>query len=288
MNILISGKNSYIGTNLKKFLENYGHSVDELDTTDSSWETFDYSCYDAVVHVAAIVHENSRKANAEIFEKVNTVLPFEIAKLSKLSGVKHFVFLSSMAVYGQDKKLPFGNVIDKNTNINPVSMYGKSKYNAEKKLSTLISDDFYISFVRPPNVYGKGCRGNYMNVFKAITVRLPFFPYVYNGSKQSVVYIDNLSNLIRLIIESNTMGIYTPQDDLAPSTNDLVYAISLALGINKRFSKILGCFVRPFKYLKIVNKLYGGVSYDYDMSSHFDGKYRIVSFYEGIKKTFED
>ena len=288
MKILIAGKDSYIGTHIRDFLTSYNHQISELDTLNDSWKTFDYSSFDAIVHVAAIVHESAKIASEELFKKVNTDLPYNIAVLAKNVGVKNFVFLSTMAVYGCDKKLPKGNVINEKTELKPTTLYGKSKLEAEKMLSTLADDSFKVAFVRPPNVYGRDCPGNYMNIFKKIALKLPVFPYAYNDDRQSMLYIDNLSNLVRLIIENSAGGIFHPQDDFIPSTNDLVKAISSALNKKSRTSKFLGFFVKIFSFLGVVKKLYGGVSYEHTLSDSFDNVYRIVSFKEGINRTFCD
>lgn len=286
MKILIAGKDSYIGTHIRDFLTSYNHQVAELDTLDDSWKTFDYSSFDAIIHVAAIVHESAKVASEELFKKVNTDLPYNIAVLAKKAGVKSFVFMSTMAVYGCDKKLPKGNVIDEKTELKPTTLYGKSKLEAERMLSTLADDSFKVAFVRPPNVYGKDCPGNYMNIFKKIALKLPVFPYVYNDARQSMLYIDNLSNLVRLIIENLTDGIFHPQDDFIPSTNDLVNAISSVLNKKLHTSKFLGFFVKIFSFVGVVNKLYGGISYEYSFSNCFDYKYQIVLFQKGIHETF--
>lgn len=287
MNVLITGKGSYIGEHIRDYLLSKDYSVYELDTMSDKWKSFDYSHYDTIVHVAAIVHENAKNASEELFTKVNTELPYEIASLAKKAGVGQFAFLSTMAVFGCDKKLPKGNVVSSDTNLNPTSLYGISKLAAEEKLSELADESFKISIVRPPNVYGKSCQGNYMNGFRKISSKLSIFPYVYNDAKQSVLYIDNLSALVYHIIDNNSEGVFLPQDDYAPSSCEMVKAISDAIGKKTHFSKFLGYCVKPFSIIAIVKKLYGGVSYTEADSECFDGKYRIVSFQEGIRRTFE-
>lgn len=288
MRVLITGKNSYIGLHIRSCLEKYNYSVDEADMLTDDWKDYDFSNYETVIHVAAVVHENAKSSDWEKFKKVNVQLVKEVAAKAKVEGVKQFIFFSTMAVYGQDKKLPQGNVINKETPILPTSMYGKSKYMAEQILEDLADDNFKVAVLRPPNVYGKNCPGNYIAAFKTITKKLPFFPYAYSDSRQSFIYIENLSNLVRLIIEKKSCGIFTPQDDFIPSTNDLLKMIAKATGNKIHFSKFLGFFVRIFRFVPLVNKIYGGVSYDECMSNSFNCKYRVVSFEEGIKKTFED
>lgn len=288
MRVLITGKDSYIGLHIRSCLEKYNYSVDEADMLADDWRSYDFSNYETIIHVAAVVHENAKSSDWEKFKKVNVQLVRDVAVKAKSEGVKQFIFFSTMAVYGQDKKLPQGNVINKDTLLLPVSLYGKSKYMAEQILEELSDDNFKVAVLRPPNVYGKNCPGNYIATFKTITQKLPLFPFAYNDSRQSFIYIDNLSNLVRLIIENRSSGIFMPQDDFIPNTNDLLNMIAKATNNKIHFSKFLGFFVRVFRFVPLVNKLYGGVSYDECMSNSFDCKYRVVSFEEGIKKTFED
>lgn len=83
---------------MKEFPNDY--YVEELDVRDDSWKQFDFSKFDVVYHVAGIAHIKETKENASLYYKVNRDLAVEIAKLSKSYGVKHFIFMSSMSVYG--------------------------------------------------------------------------------------------------------------------------------------------------------------------------------------------
>ncbi|WP_259458607.1 NAD-dependent epimerase/dehydratase family protein [Streptococcus iniae] len=98
--VLITGANSYIGTSLEKWLQQSEeqYHVDTLDMIDPNWKTFDFSPYDSIFHVAAIVHKNEKQMNSDLYEKVNTKLPIELATIAKHSGLRQFIFLSSMSV----------------------------------------------------------------------------------------------------------------------------------------------------------------------------------------------
>ena len=288
MNILITGKNSYIGESIKTHLTRFGHNVSDVDTIGNEWQKIDYSSYDSIVHVAAIVHNDAKIASPELFQKVNTQLPFEIAKLAKKSGVKQFVFISTMAVFGAEKSLTKEySIVNSNTALNPISAYGQSKLQAEQLLKTLESDNFVLSIVRPPNVYGPNCRGNYIYLFRKLAKLLFVCPYAYTNIKQSMLYIDNLSELIRLVIENNSGGIYMPQDDYIPNTVDIITAIRKTIGKKTLNSKLLGKCVALFSKISIVNKIYGGVCYEETISNHFDNKYQIVPFEKGIELTYK-
>lgn len=218
MCILIIGKNSYIGNHIDEWLSQHGHQVEQLDVLTDEWKTFDYSPYDAIVHVAGIVHQPNCQ-DWDLYKRVNTDMPISIATMAKEQGVKQYVFFSTMGVYGVGKKLK-QNIIDEQTSLNSDSMYGKSKLMAEEGLLKLQDGTFTVAFVRPPSVYGKGCRGGYITGFTSIVRKLPVIPRAYENVKQSFIYIDNLSELVRLVIEKNLKGVFCPQDDKAVSANE--------------------------------------------------------------------
>lgn len=283
MRILIIGKNSYIGNHIDEWLSKYCHVVVQLDVLTDEWKTYDYSPYDAVVHVAGIVHQP--KCNDwELYKRVNTDMPIAIATMAKEQGVKQFIFFSTMGVYGLRKKL-VPNIVDEDTPLLAEDMYGKSKLMAEKGLMKLQDQSFNVVCVRPPSVYGKGCRGGYITGFTAIARRLPVIPRAYENVKQSFIYIDNLSEFVRLAIVKQLSGAYCPQDDKAVSANELLEAISKGIGKKYRSSCLMGLGVRLLSFLPLVNKAYGGIEYSKDLSTIEGVNYVVVPFNEGMRRT---
>ena len=199
-NVLIIGKNSYIGNHIDEWLTKYGYKVVQLDTLTDEWKTYDYTTFHTIIHVASIVHQ-PKCQDWELYKRVNTDMPIAIAKMAKEQGVKHYIFFSSMAVYGRGKSLQ-PNIMDENSVLGSSSMYGKSKLMAEEGLAKLKDGHFITTFVRPPSVYGKGCKGGYITGFASVARRLPIIPEVYGNVRQSFIYIDNLSELLRLVIQS--------------------------------------------------------------------------------------
>lgn len=288
-NVLITGKNSHIGNKIEKWIESDQSNtfkVVQLDVVTDEWEQFDFSGFDVVIHVAAIVHRPDCN-DWGLYKRVNAELPVHIANKAKAAGVKQFIFFSTMAVYGIGKILT-EKPITNSTIPNPTDMYGKSKYLAEKELMKLDCDTFHISIVRPPNVYGENGARGYIITFANIVNRMPVLPIAFENVKQSMIYIDNLTELIRLLIIRNTAGYYMPQDREPVSTVDLINAISLSL--NKRIikSRFLGLFVRLFSFIPIIQKGYGGVAYDKDLSYYKDMDYCVVSFEEGIRRCINE
>ena len=135
--ILITGADSYIGTSVEKWLgkDPEKYQVDTVDMRTDSWKEKDFSPYDVVFHVAGIAHVKETKENQDLYYQVNRDLAYETATKAKSDGVRQFIFLSSMSVYGIDT-----GVIDKNTPVKPKSAYGKSKFQAEELINKLADD----------------------------------------------------------------------------------------------------------------------------------------------------
>ena len=283
MNILIIGKNSYIGNHIDEWLKKYGHQVTQLDVLTDEWKTYDYSPYDAIVHVAGIVHQPQCK-DWKLYQRVNTDMPIAIATMAKEQGVKQYVFFSTMGVYGVNKKLS-NNIIDGNTPLQPNGMYGRSKLMAEEGLRKLQDGTFNVVCVRPPSVYGKGCRGGYITGFSSVVRKLPIIPKTYGDVKQSFIYIDNLCELVRLIIEKGLQGVFCPQDDKAVSANELLEAIARGMNKKIRESCVLGFLVRLLCFVPIVKKAYGGIAYSKELSMADGLGYVVVPFDEGMRRT---
>lgn len=276
-NILITGKNSYIGTSLENWLmrEPDQYKVDTVDMKDGSWREKDFSLYDVVFHVAGIAHIKETSDNQDLYYKVNRDLAYETAQKAKEDGVEQFIFLSSMSVYGIEN-----GVIDKNTPQNPNSAYGKSKIEAEELINKLQGDSFTVATLRPPMVYGKGCRGNYPRLV-GLALKTPIFPKVDN--KRSMIYIDNLSEFVKQLIDNRSGGMFFPQNADYVNTSEMVRLIAEVHGKRVVMTKLFNPLLRLLN-VSTVNKVFDDLVYDLSMSKYeFD--YRVCGFSESIKKT---
>lgn len=285
MNILIIGKNSYIGNHIDEWLSRYGHKVEQLDVLTEDWNNYDYSSFDAIVHVAGIVHRPDCK-DWELYKRVNTDMPVKIATMAKEQGVKQYIYFSTMGVYQANKKLG-ASVVDATTPLlsNSSSFYGMSKLMAEEALTKLQEEGFSVAFVRPPSVYGKGCKGGYITGFKKIAQMLPVIPRAYENACQSFIYIDNLSECVRLIVENHLGGVFCPQDDEIPNANRLLEVICKGIGKTYRSSRLLGICLQLLSFIPLVKKAYGGIEYSRTLSDIPELDYVVVSFEEGMRRT---
>ena len=291
MNVLIIGKNSYIGDHIDKWLTKYGHNVEQLDVLTEEWKSFDYSPFDIIVHVAGIVHRPNCR-DWDLYKRVNTDMPIAIAKMFKSTSStnKLYVYFSTMGVYEASKKLD-GCIINEDTPlldiVNSQSFYGKSKLMAEYGLLKMQDDTLDVAFIRPPSVYGKGCKGGYITSFKSIANRLPFIPRAYENAHQSFVHIDNLCECVRLIVEKHLTGVFCPQDDEIPSANRLLEVICQGIGKKYRTSRLLGLGMQFLSFIPLVTKAYGGISYSRTLSDIKGHDYVVMTFAEGMKRSVQ-
>lgn len=224
--ILITGAGSYIGRSFESHLGAFpeAYQVETLDMMGEGWKEADFSGFDAVFHVAGIAHIQETAENAALYYQVNRDLAIATAQKAKDAGVGQFVFLSSMSVYGREE-----GCITRSTVPQPKSNYGKSKLQAEEGLEKLRGETFRIAVLRPPMVYGEGCKGNYQSLVKFAKI-MPFFPNYRN--QRSMLHIDGLCNAVREIIDSCADGLFLPQDPEYVCTCKMVQSIAKSMGKN--------------------------------------------------------
>lgn len=285
--ILITGKGSYLGNSLKAYLEAFGdcYQVDCLSLRSGDWKEQSFRGYDAVYHTAAIVHQpRSKDAPGELarYRAVNCDLAVDAAKKAKAEGVRQFVFLSTMAVYGLTAAFGKTVTITAQTPTAPTDNYGLSKLEAERALLSLEGPDFRVSILRPPMIYGKDCKGNFRSLV-SMARRLPFFPKVPN--RRSMLYVGSLNRLVQQIIDREDRGIFCPQDPEYVNTSAMVQAIAAAQG--KRLLLIPG-FSWALHLLRhltgAVDKAFGSLVYDKALSK-LEEDYCIASFPDSVKQS---
>ena len=232
--VLITGKGSYVGTAVERWLNQFEdkYDVDCIDMIGDGWREFDFTGFDSVYHVAGIAHADISNVSDETKKKyydVNCNLAIETAHKAKEAGVHQFIYMSSLLVYG-DCGSSSGKgkmIIEEGTKPNPSNFYGDSKWQAENQLMELDSKDFNVAILRPPMIYGKGCKGNYP-VLAKIAMKMPVFPKFHN--ERSILYIDNLAEFVRILIDKGIGGVFFPQNREIVSTADIVKAIAKTHG----------------------------------------------------------
>ena len=280
--VLITGANSYVGTNVEKWLlKNPAvFLVHTVSTLNDGWKSVCFEDYDVVFHVAGIAHVDAKKKMEPLYRRVNTDLTIEIAKHSKDCGVKLFIFMSSSIVYKESKSLR-AEIITPNTIPNPNGFYGDSKLQAEIGLHKLEDEHFRVAILRPPMIYGPDCKGNFLRLAKLGTIT-PFFPAFRN--KRSMLFIDNLAELVKQIIYRDLNGTFFPQNRELADTVEIVKFFAEQNNHRIHIWRWLNIFVylgSPF--INSLNKMFADCYYVPEMSVYsFD--YQIVSQLESFER----
>ena len=281
--ILITGKGSYIGTHAKAWLEknNNEYNVEEEDMQKEDWKQKDFSIYNVVLHVAGIAHVSADPSLKELYYKVNRDLAIEVAKKAKTDGVKQFIFMSSMIIYGKDAKIGEEKIINKTMKPDASDFYGQSKLEADREIKKLEDEKFKVVIVRTPMVYGPNCKGNFQKLKKIANIS-PIFPDIEN--RRSMIYIDNLCEFFKQVINKQKSGIFYPQNREYISTKDIIKILAEKQGKKIYFVKLFNPIIKFLsKYVNLINKVFGNKVYSKELSENFD--YIVVENEESIRRS---
>lgn len=279
MKIIIIGKNGYIARNLLTALHN-SSMIEEIKAVSvrQGIKDIDFNNYDVCIHTAALVHKKESQYQESDYFKVNTDLTIEIAKKAKNQGIKQFIFLSTMAVYGIEQ-----GEINQQSLLQPKTFYGHSKLAAEQALQAMQDEHFTIAIVRPPMIYGPNCPGNYA-LLRKLAKKTPIFPYVQN--QRSMLFIDHLCEFINQLMMNKDAGIFHPQDRAYINTAQMVVEISKQNKQPLFLSKVGGVIVnKVFSNVSLVNKVFGNLTYAQEISQYDDNSYQRFTVTEAIEKT---
>lgn len=265
--ILITGANSYIGTSFAKYMEQWPqeYQVDTIDMIDGSWQEKSFAGYDSVFHVAGIAHINTKKLDVQSrdrYWKVNALLPVEVAQKAKSEGVRQFIFLSSMSVYGEHGSIKRPVVIHTDTPPKPRDIYGQSKLHAEQGFQEMNSPAFRVCILRPPMIYGIESKGNYSMLVKAAN-SLPVFPNLINN--RSMLHIDLLCSFVKDLVDTAGCGIHFPQNPTYVSTSEMVDDIARQNGRRILLTRVFNPLLRFLSgRVSLVDKVFGSLTYAED------------------------
>lgn len=251
--ILITGTNSFIGNNFTVFSQYKDVRVVSLKKITTS--QIDFSGIDVVLHLSAIVHIFKNIDPAEYY-RINRDLSIDLARCAKSSGVNHFIFMSTVKVYGDfvSGSLPW----DENSVCNPTDHYGRSKFEAENELKKISDDNFCVSVIRTPIVYGNGMKANMLKLVKLVKF-FPVLPFGKIENKRNYTYIENLVGFTDRIISLRLSGTFIAMDEYPVSTSELVNYLSDSMGRKVLLFKLPEFIIKVMKvfFPKGIDSLYG-------------------------------
>lgn len=284
--VMLVGIGGYIGGKFTEYMKKNcpAWQIDAVDSRNGKWAEADFTGYDAVYNVSGLAHANARQGSEGQYYQVNGLLPVDVAAKAKAEGVPLFVQMSSQIVYGDMSGLGEEKLITADTIPSEPTVYGKSKMMAERGLQALVDSTFQVAILRPPLIYSEYARDNFPRLVN-FAKKMPIFPKLEN--RQSMVYVDNLCELVRLIVENNQGGIYFPQQECYIETSKIVADIAKAVGNKMWQTRLFNPALRllsKMPELGFIHKAFGSIAYDMSLSNHFDGKYRVVSYEESIRR----
>ncbi len=172
MNVLLTGNRGYIGSVLTRLLLRKGYKVTGFDTDFyrgcevsplgytitqitkdiRSVSKGDLKGIDAVIHLAALSNDPLGELRPQLTTDINYRSTVRLATLAKERGIRRFVYASSQSMYGIAQT---SDELDEDSSEkNPITMYAKTKWDAELDLKKLASKDFTVVCFRPSTVFG--------------------------------------------------------------------------------------------------------------------------------------
>ena len=304
MNILVTGANGFVGHALTKQLRDQQYNVisavrrscgipnETIIADDLSWNIALMN-QDVVIHTVARAHVmNETKANAlAAYRDVNVDGTKKLAEQAAASGVKRFIFLSSVKVNGERTiaRTPFTY----EDNACPEDAYGISKWEAEQALYEVSArTGLEVVIIRPPLVYGPGVKGNFYSMLKWLSGGIPL-PLGTIDNMRSLIGIDNLVDIIITCIDhpaaANQTFLVSDDEDL--STTDLLHRLGKALHKPARLvpvpTSVLEVAAQLVGKKAVAQRLLGNLQVDISKAREVLDWSPLVSVDEGLQKTVE-
>jgi UDP-glucose 4-epimerase len=273
MNILIIGSDSFIAKafiqyNSDRFIKGISRTIISFPNEYIINDLFKieekyFLGVDIVINFAAIVHRPDIKDNT-IYNEINYRLAVLNAQKAERAGVKMFIQMSTIGVYGDEKN------ININTSYNPQNPYSISKCKADEEILSMRTNSFKICIIRSPMVYGGGqSPGNMMKLIKLVDKCL-ILPFKNINNSRDYINIRNLVQYLTIIVEKQLDGIYLICDQEPVSIEYLVKTILKYL--NKKnylvkipdFSLKMFKLIRPNEFQKLYNSMRIQANFPYE------------------------
>lgn len=309
MKILITGTTGFVGNKLCQALSMRGDAVfavarrqvaidtnitviNKVLSKDTDWQDW-LKDIDVVIHLAGRAHvmkdvsENPYQAYADI----NIHATKHLAEQAALSGVKRFIYLSSIKVNGERTK---DIAFTETDSPQPEDDYGKTKYEAEKALNNIGKDtEMEVVIIRPPLVYGEGVKANFKSLIKLAQLNIPL-PFGAIRNKRSLVYIENIIDFILLCTHhpsaANQTFLISDDDDV--SITRLIQEIKEASGKRSLLIPVPQSWLRFVLQLigksSLSDRLLGNLQVDITKAKTLLDWKPPYSVKEGIEKTVSD
>ena len=249
---------------------------------------------DVLIHCAARVHIMNDVAADPLaeFREVNTYGTLNLAKQAAVSGVKRFIYISSIKVNGETTK--DGSLFGPHDTPSPKDSYGISKTEAEQQLFIVAKKTgMEIVIIRPPLVYGEGVKANFASLMNIVGKGVPLPFRAIKQNKRSLLSVYNLVDLIITCIDHPNAAneIFLVSDDVTISTSDLIKKLFIANGkrpllfpVPIPFLTILATFVGK---KTLIEKLTVNLTVDIEHTKRLLDWSPPITLDEGIRRCFK-
>ncbi len=241
--VFVSGASGFVGSRLVRALENNKISISVLSrSSQASFETVvcdlkselipedALTGVDSVFHLAGFTHDMRDTSKVQhLYYKINVDATVQLAKLAVQSGVKRFIFVSSVMAGGFAVAGQCMTEVDQSK---PKGVYGKTKREAEIKLLEIgQKSDMHVSIVRSSLVYGPGVKGNLRLMLSGIEKGW-FPPLPETGNLRSMIHVDDLVRALILVAEDERANgeIFIATDGELHSSREIYEAMCAVLG----------------------------------------------------------
>ena len=281
MNILLTGGTGFIGQRLLKYLTTQEHSIHLLSrsyvknysntycdflTDTIPKDVFSKNSIDTVFHLAGFAHDKLDQNKIEnLYYRLNVSLSVQLANLAVKSGVKRFVFVSSVKAGGN---LSDGICANEKNQSSTEDIYGKTKREAELRLLEIGKlSGMHVSIIRPSLVYGPNVKGNLQLMLSGIEKGW-FPPLPESKNRRSMIHVDDLVRAILFVArEDQANGEIFIATDGVPHSSREIYKVMCDLkeksiprwSMPKALFKIASLLSPSIKYK--INKLLGDEYY---------------------------
>jgi len=314
MNILITGASGFVGKAACSYFSSLGYTVTacsrqwdrdgEQSCLSASVKKVVVKSYyppdfpsealrgiDVVLHTAArahILHKSTRDELVESFD-VNLNQTLEFAKLASATGVRRFIFVSSIKACA-DSTLR-NSPLSEEDNPAPCDYYGILKHKAELGLSRISKEaGIEVVIVRPPLVYGPGVKGNFRSIIYLLENRVPLPFASINDNLRSLVSIYNLVDFLALsATHPKAAGqVFFVSDQCDVSTAELLRRLGFALGFPALLIPVPRLVLKAFSILfncsSCFQRLCGSLVVDSSKASRILGWRPPVTLDEGLRR----
>lgn len=260
MKVIVTGSNGFVGRSVMPYLQEKAVAVEGVERRSretnfplhvvTDFEKTDWSNIiegaDAVIHLAARAHRMGEPQNAvtdELYLAANRDVTLALAEAAEHAGVKHFIFMSSIAAEPFDPRLPQDTKAQARWGI-----YGASKYQAEAGLLSR-TGNMRISIIRPPLIYGPGVKGNMATLIKLAQKPYPL-PFGCLTDKKSFLYVENLADAIyQLLVHTPFQDALFTLKDADLSLAELIAELRSCLGRRPNLITIPGIFYKMLFFM---------------------------------------